>query len=656
MLAGDGPLRPRGDGASAPGEPGGPGVIGVTARIAQGGRGQDRVPGASRVSSLAPSPMASIPTGKGPSFGPKNLLEQGLAAQRAGRLDEAIRLFEQVAQRAPKIAQPHQLLALALSEAGRHEDALRVARRALKLEERNPGVHYAHGRVQMAAGHPGRARQAFERAASLDPDSIPLRLLWAQAADAAADDAAQAVSTAERIYAEAARIAPRDPSIPAAHAEMLLRRGEAARAIPEFQRALALAPGSIPCLANLAAAYRAAGDGAAAIESYREVLARAPAAHALRVNLAQTLREAGQKDEAIAVLEETLRLDPDRAEARLLLLRLRRAVARDAHTEWLEEMAADPGRAGQHHVDAAFTWAKVLEDLGERDASFDALCRANAARLDTLPADTGEDALLDRITQGLDAARCAAFDGRGCEDPTPIFVVGMPRSGTTLVEQILASHPDVAGAGETTLLGAVLDAHLPRPGYPEGLSAADAATLAAIGADYVERLRRTHAGARRIVDKMPLNFVRIAAIRAVLPNARIIHCIRDARDTCWSIFRQNFEYPLRWTCSQAELGRFYRRYEALMAHWRAVLGPDAFLDVRYEDVVDDLEHEARRMLDFVGLDWDPSCLDFHRTDRLVLTASLEQVRRPIYRSSVGAWRRHEQGLTPLIEALGPDLA
>jgi tetratricopeptide (TPR) repeat protein len=600
--------------------------------------------------------MASIPTGPGSSFGPKNLLEQGLAAQREGRIDEAIRLFEQVAKRAPKAAQPQQLLALAHSEAGRHDDALRCVRRALKLEERNPGVQYAHGRVQMAAGHPGRARQAFERAAALDPKSVPLRLLWAQAADAAAEDAAHAVRLAGQIYEEASAIAPRDPSIPAAHAEMLLRRGRADLAIPLLQRALEFAPGSVPCLANLAAAHRAVGDGRAAIDAYGAVLARAPGAHALRVNLAQTLREAGQKDEAIQVLEETLALDPERAEARLLLLRLRRAEARDAHTDWLEQMAADPERAGAHHVDAAFTWAKVLEDLQEEDAAFDALCRANAARLDSLPADTGEDALLDRIVQGLDATRCSSVAGQGCDDPTPIFVVGMPRSGTTLVEQILASHRDVVGAGETTFLGEALDAHLPAPGYPEGLVTAAPAALAAAGQAYVERLRLAHPGGRHVVDKMPLNFVRIAAIRAVLPRARIIHCIRDARDTCWSIFRQNFEFPLRWTCGQAELGRFYRRYEALMQHWRDVLGPDAFLDVRYEDVVDNLEHEARRMLDFLGLDWDPSCLDFHRTDRLVLTASLEQVRRPIYRSSVGAWRRHEQGLAPLLAALGADPA
>jgi tetratricopeptide (TPR) repeat protein len=591
--------------------------------------------------------MAFPPQGPASSFGPKNLLEQGLAAQRAGRLDEAIRLFEQVAKRAPKATQAHQLLALALSEAGRHDEALRTVRRALKLEERNPGVHYAHGRVQMAAGHAGRARQAFERAVGLDPKSTPLRLLAASAADAAGDG----VDSVSSIYEAAAAIAPADPSVPAAHAEMLLRHGHADRAIPLLERAIELAPDSLPCLANLAAAHRAVGDGDAAVDAYRRALSRAPAAHGLRVNLAQTLREAGRKDEAIATLEEALALDPDRAEARLLLLRMRRTDARDAHTAWLEQLTNDPERAGPHRVDAAFTWAKVLEDLGEEDAAFEALCRANATRLDSLPRDPRENELFDRITSAFDPTSGTVPPSGGCDDPTPIFVVGMPRSGTTLVEQILASHRDVEGAGETTFLGEALDAALPAPGYPEGIFAAPDQALAAIGADYVARIRRAHPGARHVVDKMPLNFVRLGAIRAVLPRAKIIHCVRDPRDTCWSIFRQNFEFPLPWTCSQTELGRFYRRYEALMEHWREVLGPDAFLDVRYEDVVDGVEGQARRMLDFVGIAWDPACLDFHRTNRLVLTASLEQVRRPIYRSSVGAWRRHAAGLTPLLDAL-----
>ena len=596
--------------------------------------------------------MAFPPQGPASSFGPKNLLEQGLAAQREGRLDEAIQLFEQVARRAPRVAQPHQLLALALAEAGRHEDALRAVRRALKLEDRNPGVHFAHGRVQTMAGHPGRARQAFERATALDPASVPLRLHWASAAEAAAGDPTEAIGTAGQIYEDAAAVAPQDPSVPAAHAEMLLRHGHADRAIPLLERALALAPSSVACAANLAAAHRATGDGPRAVDAYRAALAMAPQAHALRVNLAQTLREAGDKEAAIAVLEETLALDPDRDEARILLLRLRRSRMRDVHTAWIEQMAASPERAGRLHVDAAFTWAKVLEDLGEEEAFFDALCRANEARLAGLPDDTGEDALLDRVIRAFGGGGFAG--GQGSADPTPIFVVGMPRSGTTLVEQILASHPEVAGAGETTFLGEALAKALPEPGYPEGLFLASDAELRAAGDAYVARLRRAHPDARHVVDKMPLNFVRIGAIRAALPRARIIHCTRDPRDTCWSIFRQNFEFPLRWTCSQTALGRFYRRYEELMGHWRAALGDDAFLDVRYEDVVDDLEGQARRMLDFLGLPFDPACLDFHRTDRLVLTASLEQVRRPIYRSSVGAWRRHERGLAPLLDALGPD--
>jgi hypothetical protein len=224
----------------------------------------------------------------------------------------------------------------------------------------------------------------------------------------------------------------------------------------------------------------------------------------------------------------------------------------------------------------------------------------------------------------------------------------MPRSGTTLVEQILASHPDVFGAGEIDDLTLLAEA-MP---YPEGLPEASAEQLRALGASYVAGVRGRAGAALWITDKMPSNFYYVGLIRLALPNARIIHTRRDPVDTCLSCFSklfvgvaQPFSYDLR------ELGRYWRQYDALMAHWRQVLPERAMLEIQYEELVADLETQARRLVAYCGLDWNDACLAFHETRRAVRTASAVQVRRPVYKSAVGRWRIYEEQLAPLIEEL-----
>jgi hypothetical protein len=233
----------------------------------------------------------------------------------------------------------------------------------------------------------------------------------------------------------------------------------------------------------------------------------------------------------------------------------------------------------------------------------------------------------------------------------PVFVIGMPRSGTTLVEQILASHPDIHGAGELGTMGRLAAAIKP-PGFPAAVCGLDAADRAAIGRRYLDRVRPLAAGRSRVVDKMPGNFVFAGLIRLALPRARIIHCRRDPVDTCLSCYQRLFLGEQGFTYDLGELGRFYRSYLRLMAHWRQMMPPDRFIEVDYEEVVDDVEGQARRLIDFCGLEWNESCLEFHRNERQVRTASVNQVRQPIYRGSVGRWRRHEAHLGPLLAALG----
>jgi hypothetical protein len=238
--------------------------------------------------------------------------------------------------------------------------------------------------------------------------------------------------------------------------------------------------------------------------------------------------------------------------------------------------------------------------------------------------------------------------GAGEPSAVPVFILGMPRSGTTLVEQVLASHCQVFGAGERAELSAAVAAWA---GFPEAVADADDAVLRALGARHVAALRRLAPGALRITDKTPAHFLYIGLLRLVLPNARIIHVRRDPRDTCLSCFATPFTSGQPFAFDLAELGRYYRAYDALMAHWRALLPASAMLEVRYEDVVADLEGEARRIVGYCGLGWDESCLQFHRTRRVVRTASAAQVREPLYRGSIGRWRAYGEALRPLLDAL-----
>jgi hypothetical protein len=240
------------------------------------------------------------------------------------------------------------------------------------------------------------------------------------------------------------------------------------------------------------------------------------------------------------------------------------------------------------------------------------------------------------------------------EFPAPIFIVGMPRSGTSLVEQILASHPDVAAAGELEVMDDVERRAASiiggRGGYPKCLRGATASEMTALADHYLGVIADIAKGARFVTDKLPINYERLGLIERLFPNARIVHTTRYALDTCLSCYFQNFGNTHTYSSNLRALGEVYRIYERLMAHWHATLSI-RILDVSYEDLVSDPEQAVRTLLEFCDLPWDPRCLDFHKSTRYVNTASYDQVRQPIYQSSVGRWKHYESHLGELIDAL-----
>ncbi|MBO0752853.1 MAG: sulfotransferase, partial [Bradyrhizobiaceae bacterium] len=245
--------------------------------------------------------------------------------------------------------------------------------------------------------------------------------------------------------------------------------------------------------------------------------------------------------------------------------------------------------------------------------------------------------------------------GGGDPSQVPVFIVGMPRSGTTLLEQVLASHSKVHGAGEVETFYQALVKLMDRAGgtapFPDMVAAMSSEALRELGASYVSMIRAAAPAAERVVNKLTLNYKYVGLIHLALPNARIIHIRRDPLDTCFSCFSLAFSGEQSFTYDQGELGRYYRGYAALMEHWRRVLPEGVMIEVQYEDLVADLAGQAGNVLAHCGLAWEDACLAFHETDRPVKTASSAQVRRPLYQTSIGRWRPYEHLLQPLIKAL-----
>lgn len=450
--------------------------------------------------------------------------------------------------------------------------------------------------------------------------------------------------------------------------DILQRRGKLADAVACYQRALAIDPYHALAHHNLGLALAAQSRFADSIVHYRRALALNPRNPDAHNNIGIALEELNETGDAIAHYHQALSLQPRHAEAWNNLGNALKSLGRfdEAQDCYRRAIALRPdfvhtyynlseikrfdetelaALAGQDNVYAHFALAKAFEDAGDYERAFEHLRRGNALKRSQVRYEEACNlTYFARICDVFDANLRDFACTPGNPSETPIFVVGMPRSGSTLVEQILASHPQIHGAGELSFMERVRD-------YPQCVPGMDAQALRRLGDEYLAALPAVGDGILRIADKLPGNFSRIGLIRLILPKARIIHTVRDARDTCLSCYAKLFAAGLEFSYDLGELGRYYRGYRMLMNLWRAVLPPDAILDVAYEDVVRDLEGQARRLIAYCGLDWDERCIAFHQTQRTVRTASAAQVRQPVYQDSVGRWRRYEAHLGPLLSEL-----
>lgn len=460
---------------------------------------------------------------------------------------------------------------------------------------------------------------------------------------------------------QAAELLPGDAVTHYNLGNILHERGRLNEAESSYRRALQLVPNGADTHVNLGKTLQDMGRIAEAESSYRRALQIKPDHAEALNNLGEILMASGRMDEAEISLRRALQIRPDYLKVRLSLASVRKVKADDENFAALvavEESAQNGALplSGEEAVCLHFALGKSYGDLGEHARAFPHFLEGNRlqrATFDYRPEWVAQH--FAAIMRNFDAATLERLRGAGDASTLPIFVLGMPRSGTTLVEQIIASHPAVHGAGELPDLTAILRREVAGATFPDNLHSLDQARLSAWGADYVAGLQRRAPAAQRITDKMPANFLALGLIHLMLPKAKIIHVRRNPADTCLSCFTTLFNHGQQHTYDLAELGRYYADYERLMAHWRRVLPEGAFFEVRYEDIVADQESQARRLIEYCGLAWDDACRDFHRNTRAVHTASMTQVRQPIYTSSVERWRPYEKFLGPLFDALG-DLA
>ncbi|MEO5706407.1 MAG: sulfotransferase [Alteraurantiacibacter sp.] len=467
---------------------------------------------------------------------------------------------------------------------------------------------------------------------------------------------------AEKLLRRALELAP--SFRPARHnlALVLHRQGRSPEALIEIETLQADDPAN-GGLANLkAAALGRIGDYGDAIALYEDVLQRQPGQPKVWMSYAHALKTVGRQHDAVDAYRRAIALQPGMGEVWWSLANLKRvAFTPEDRAAMRNALAGELSVEDRFHLE--FALGKAEEDAGDFPASFAHYARGNALRREQVRHDPAE--LDDHVARAAELFTPRFYAARadwGCAAPDPIFVLGMPRAGSTLIEQVLASHPGIEGTMElpdiphlvSRLAGRKLRCEPSL--YPEVLAKLSAAEVAALGEEYLERTRvQRKTAAPLFIDKMPNNWLHVGLIRLILPNAKIIDARRHPLACCFSNFKQHFARGQGFSYSQEDMGHYYRRYTDLMAHFDEV-APGTVHRVFYEAVVADLEGEVRRLLDFLGLPFDPACLRYYESDRAVRTASSEQVREPIFRQGLDQWRHFEPWLDPLKAALGPALS
>jgi tetratricopeptide (TPR) repeat protein len=618
------------------------------------------------------------------------LLALGLRQMR--RVTDALRVLEDLEQHHPGMS-------LLYQERGHCYVALKDAQRAIEAYERAVGINPAlpdswnmlEGLYRLVGNDERRgvAAAQVKKLKALPPDVLKATALFCEGDLTSAERLIRAfllregnhveamrllgrigvardvLDDAEFLFAGALEMAPDYIELRHDYASVLLDRHKHAQAIAEFDKLLAIAPHNLDYQTLRATAVVGIGRFEEGIRGFTGVLEKArpdaPPNADVHLSIAHALKTLGRRSEAIDKYRQAIEARPNYGDAYWSLANLKTYTFSDDEIALMTAAEANPAIAAIDRYHLCFALGKALEDRADYERSFRYYERGNALkraeskyRAELLEQNTANQKRV--CTREFFAQRA----GYGAASREPIFILGVPRAGSTLLEQILASHSQVEGTQElANVPRAVLDLQgynpdLNNPRYPGCLATMSAEEFRALGEKYIADTQIYRTGPPRFIDKMPNNFRHIGLIHLILPNAKIIDARREPMACCFGNLKQLYARGQEFAYSVDDIARYYRTYLELMRHWDAAL-PGRILRVYHEDVVEDLEGSVRRMLEYCELEFEPACLQFHKTERTVRTASSEQVRQPIFRESLDQWRRYEQWLGPLREALGDAL-
>ena len=648
-------------------------ILGVSlAALGQAEAAIDSIKRAIKINAKAPSYHANL----------------GEVLRQAGRLDEASTSLEQAVKLDPNNAQALNNLGIIHYDRRKFREAVDYYRKALAVSPNMAEALNNLGNALRVTGDVDGAHQAYQEA-------LTLRAVYPEVYNNLGTLLQQDRKPAEAEHAFRKAV-QQNPRYVEAHnnlAQLLVSQKQDVEALRILGDTLKFAPKNVQTLVITARVQLRRGNTPAAEQAVRFALKEQSDNTDALTLLGQVLHETDRYDEALSVLDKALKKNPDNPEALNFYGVALKSVGRldearehilkalklndnmygaYANLNDLVDFSEGPGEELFNRMEAIFesvknptvdvllplhfAYAKALDDRGQHEKALEHYItggKMKRAQLDYKEADTF--GFFDGIREAFPAEAFANRKYEGLDDDRPVFIVGMPRSGSTLVEQILSSHPDIYGAGEVKYLARSLSQLRDRfpalPKYPELAAKVTPGQLDIVANNYQQQIATGAGDAKRITDKLLTNYFFLGLINLLFPKAKVIHTQRDPVDTCLSGFTKLFKDDMPHSYELGELGRYYGKYRELMEHWEKVLPEGVMTTVVYEDVVADTEKEARRLIEFLGLPWNDKCVDFHKSDRPVKTASVAQVRKPIYKTSVKRWKKYGEGLQPLVNAI-----
>jgi len=578
---------------------------------------------------------------------PDAILILAKIAHEQKEYEVAAERYQQILEIVPDHAQSHFYLGMVLEELGRTERAIEHYRISISIAGNDAA---AHSRLADACSKLRRweeAIKAYQQALAIRVDDVGTMIKLGQAFTEA-----KLVPESILMYEQALTILPDNALVHRRLGASLLIMGQVKKAIGCFKQALKLRPEYFAVQIALALALRQSGRAEEALVLLEEAVRLNPDDDEAHINLALTLKQLGQTEAAKERLEQLLEIRPacGRAYYHISVIKPEQELI-----PVLEKLVSDPELPNGDAIYCHFALGNLLNSGKFYDQAFGYFLRANTLQRETCTYDAGENTqYVDSLIKVYSKDFFQVENQFGSASQKPVFIVGIPRSGTTLVEQILSSHDLVHGAGEIRACPAINYSIAHQLSYankpnPECMSLIDRKMVEEYSARYLQELTHHCPTAEHITDKEPGNFFLIGLIKTLFPHARIIHCQRNPLDTCISVFFHYFT-AFQSSFDLTELGQFYRDYQRLITHWENLF-PGEIFTLRYEELVEEQERVSKRLIDYLGLEWDEKCLDFHHNERTVMTPSNLQVRQPIYKNSVNRWKHYEKYLQPLIEVL-----